>query len=88
MSLAEASSVYSFTVAGAFTAGFTAAVLVSFFMQQAPPAMFLEAEQDSFLPFLPSLLCPSWAKAVVPAKANRARASKDFFMTKAFIKKN
>ena len=76
---------------GAFSAGVVvAAVLAPFFMQHegmvAVPADawaqcdFASAVQASFfLPFLPSL-SPSWAKAVVPAKANRARASRVFFM--------
>lgn len=77
---------YSFTTAGAFTTGLAAATLAPFMQQdEPPPAMLALAsieQEDLGLVEATAFLAgwPSCAKAEALAKANRARASRDFFM--------
>ena len=73
---------YSFTTAAGLAAGFAlaVAVLLPFMQHDEPPAMPPFMAQASFLSFLSTLAWPSWAKAAVPAKANRAMANREFFM--------
>lgn len=71
---------YSFTAATGLAAGFALAILPPFMQHDGVAAMPPFMAQASFLSFLSTLAWPSWAKAVVPAKANRAMASRDFFM--------